>query len=142
MKNCLLLLWIIFFVQCKESTRISVDGQESSEMVDPVQLGEVQQISIADAKIMMADKPELVVIDVRTPEEHAEGALPGAINIDVKNDSFGYFIRTLDPNVEYLVHCKSGSRSEKATTIMHDKGFKKLYNLEGGYLAWLDSLSK
>jgi rhodanese-related sulfurtransferase len=85
------------------------------------------------AKMTAAD---IVVLDVRTPEETAEGMIDGAIEIDFQNANFQEQIDQLDKDKTYLVYCRSGGRSADACEMMQEKGFESLYNLEGGYLRW------
>lgn len=84
---------------------------------------------------LRADKKN-VVLDVRTPEEFAEGHIPGAINIDFNADDFDQKISKLDKDKTYLVHCAAGGRSARACGKLGKMDFKSLYNLEGGMGAW------
>lgn len=77
-----------------------------------------------------------VLIDVRTPEEFAEGHLPNAINIDVKNDNFTEKMGEIKKKETVYLYCRSGKRSLKATSILDTLGYKKIFNLDGGFLAW------
>tara|TARA_B110001452_G_scaffold153098_1_gene127386 strand:- start:40 stop:378 length:339 start_codon:yes stop_codon:yes gene_type:complete len=79
---------------------------------------------------------ESQVIDVRTPEEYALGYIEGAILIDYKAADFHATISALNRNVTYLIYCRSGNRSGKASIIMDSLGFKKIYDLKGGYMNW------
>ena len=79
---------------------------------------------------------ESQVIDVRTPEEYALGYIEGAILIDYKAADFHASISALNKNVTYLIYCRSGNRSGKASIIMDSLGFKKIYDLKGGYMNW------
>jgi rhodanese-related sulfurtransferase len=63
---------------------------------------------------MMKEAPEIVVIDVRTPEEFAAGHIKGAKNIDFTAGDFKAKISELDRGVTYLMHCQSGGRSGNA----------------------------
>ena len=78
----------------------------------------------------------LVVLDVRTPEEFADGHIDGAININFYDDNFREQLEALDKSVPYLLHCRSGNRSNKALKIMRALGFQKVIHLDGGILAW------
>jgi phage shock protein E len=62
------------------------------------------------------------LIDVRTPEEFAEGHLEGAINIPVELPTFAAQVAELDPDVEYLVYCRSGRRADVALDYMGSIG--------------------
>lgn len=77
-----------------------------------------------------------IILDVRTPEEFAEGHLPNAINIDVTNTNFEEEVNKLDKKLSYLVYCRSGKRSSAATSKMATLGFQKITNLEGGISNW------
>lgn len=79
---------------------------------------------------------KVVVLDVRTAEEYADGHIEGAINFDVNKPSFISHITKMNEDVDYMVYCKSGGRSVKACQVMAKAGFNNLYNLEGGYTAW------
>ena len=90
----------------------------------------------ADSLRVMLNSEHGILLDVRTPEEFAEGHLPGAINIDYKNEGFSAALDTLDKTKQYEVYCRSGHRSGESTEMMTKKGFKKVYDLEGGILKW------
>lgn len=79
---------------------------------------------------------KIAIVDVRTPEEFSEGALPRAENISVTALSFLTEIQNYPKEKPVLVYCKSGSRSARAVLIMKTLGFEKIYELEGGYIAW------
>lgn len=78
----------------------------------------------------------VVILDVRTPEETAQGMIEGAVGINFFDDNFEAEIDKLEIDKTYLVYCRSGARSGKAAHLMASKGFKKVYNLLGGYNAW------
>ena len=78
-----------------------------------------------------------VILDVRTPDECAEGIIPNAIMIDIyKGQGFIYEIENLDKSKNYYVYCKAGGRSAQACSIMKQLGFDNTYNLEGGFMQW------
>lgn len=95
---------------------------------------QVQTIEIASLDTI-AEK-DFLLIDVRTPEEFAEGHIPGAINIDVKNEDFTEKIATISKEEAVYLYCKSGGRSTKATTILSSLGYENITNLSGGFEAW------
>lgn len=98
----------------------------------------IHSISVDEAKTMIEGNDQLIIVDARTPEEFADGHLDGAINVDVKADDFTEQILKMSKEESYLVYCRSGKRSTKASNIMADQGFKTLYNMDGGYLAWTE----
>jgi len=75
------------------------------------------------------------VIDVRTPEEYAQGHLPKAQLLNFHDQDFEARIAQLDPNTTYYIYCKAGGRSAKAHEIMQAKGLKVI-ELAGGFDAW------
>jgi len=79
---------------------------------------------------------DYIIVDVRTPEEFANGALPKAINISVTSLNFPFEINKLDKTKAVMIYCKAGSRSARAAVAMKALGFDKIYELEGGYMAW------
>ena len=78
----------------------------------------------------------VVILDVRTPGEFAEGFIKGAQMIDFQSGNFEAEIGSLDKDVTYAVYCRSGNRSGQAVKIMQDAGFLNLFNLEGGVIDW------
>ena len=84
-------------------------------------------------------EPDVVVLDVRTPEEFNSGHIPNAINIDIYSDYFRADISALDKSKSYAVYCRSGKRSVDASSEMDLTGFKSTFNLTGGIIGWVDS---
>ena len=87
----------------------------------------------------LASNSEAQLLDVRTPEEVAQGQIPGAINMCVTCDGFEAALETLNADEPVYVYCKVGGRSAKASAIMKRLGFKKVYDLKGGYTAWKEA---
>lgn len=77
------------------------------------------------------------LLDVRTPDEVADGHIPNATNIDIHlGQGFLDEIEKLDKTKNYYVYCRSGGRSGQACAIMNSVGFENAYNLEGGFMNW------
>ena len=93
---------------------------------------QVQNAKVAEFRKQMAEK-DVVLIDVRTPREVAQGTIEGAINIPL--NTLSGEVAKLDKTKKYLVFCRSGARSRRASMILARKGFE-VYNLKGGILAW------
>ena len=81
-------------------------------------------------------KPGVVVLDVRTPAEYADGHLKDAMNLDVNAPEFGRQVSALDKAATYAVYCRSGSRSATALKLMKQTGIKEAYHLAGGIGSW------
>lgn len=88
----------------------------------------------------LMQEPGNVVLDVRTDAETAAGVIPGALcGFDMYNGDFENRFPGLDKSACYLLYCRSGVRSAHACELMAAAGFKQLYNLRGGILAWAQS---
>tara|TARA_B100001146_G_scaffold130487_1_gene114623 strand:+ start:149 stop:547 length:399 start_codon:yes stop_codon:yes gene_type:complete len=79
---------------------------------------------------------ENIILDVRTKEECSESKIPGSLNIDYYSENFKDNLDKLNKNLNYYIYCRSGNRSGKTVMILREKGFKNVFNLEGGILAW------
>lgn len=97
---------------------------------------------VSGASLSPADFTELasgdggaVVVDVRTPQEYAEGHLPNSLNIDVSAPDFADRVAQLDADATYAVYCRSGSRSRAAVDAMTERGLTAV-DLAGGIVAW------
>ncbi|MEY5046911.1 MAG: hypothetical protein RLZZ175_270 [Bacteroidota bacterium] len=82
------------------------------------------------------NESDVQIIDVRTPEEFAQGHIENAININIMDNNFETEISKLDKSKKTLVYCKSGGRSSDAAQKLSSMGFENISNLEGGLLAW------
>ena len=70
------------------------------------------------ASAELALEQERFVIDVRTPEEFAEGHVEGAVNINLQGPDFSAQIADLDADQQYVVYCRTGNRSAVAAAEM------------------------
>lgn len=135
MKNiiCLcLFLSILFFTSCKSK-------QESNQNEESF-----KNLTVEEVIILWEANPDIIVIDVRTPDEIAQtGAIENSINIDFKASDFKEKISALDKDKEYILFCKSGNRSGQASKIMAEMGFSNINNLNNaGYEEFSKALSK
>lgn len=86
----------------------------------------------------MLNKKKNILVDVRTPDEMAEGHIAKASNLDFLNENFPEKIESLNKNKTYLLYCRSGKRTAKAGAMMKAAGFKKVYMLDGGITSWVE----
>jgi rhodanese-related sulfurtransferase len=77
-----------------------------------------------------------ILMDVRTAEEHAAGAIPGSINLPI--DSLRDELDTLTA-APVVVYCEVGQRGHTAAALMHELGIQAR-NLDGGYQTWRATL--
>jgi adenylyltransferase/sulfurtransferase len=95
-------------------------------------------ISAVDLKARLDRGDDLLVVDVREPQEYQINRIPGSVLIPLGDVPKRY--NELDPNHEIVVQCKMGGRSAKAADFLRSVGFKRVLNLTGGILAWIDKV--
>lgn len=95
----------------------------------------VKQISAIQAAGLIKEA-DILILDVRTPQEFNEGHIENARNIPVSEiaDKTGSISAYKEKPV--LVYCHSGARSFRASKLLHRAGFTKTRNLNGGMMAW------
>ena len=127
-----LFLSILFFTSCKSKQEIN-QNEES-----------FKNLTVEEVIILLEANPDIIVIDVRTPDEIAQtGVIENSINIDFKASDFKEKISALDKDKEYILFCKSGNRSGQASKIMAEMGFSNINNLNNaGYEEFSKALSK
>lgn len=76
-------------------------------------------------------------IDVRQPGEYAAGHAIGTLNLPL--NTLEKNIEKLDPSLPTFVICQSGYRSSLATSILENAGFKDVFNVAGGTVAWINA---
>lgn len=122
MKNTAILLGltiILFFSACKDKSSAQ----------------EIKVLTPQEFRDATANK-NVQLLDVRTPEEFAEGHLEAAKNINVLDSTFASKAERLNVNEPIYIYCRSGHRSAKAALILKNLGFKEIKDMQGGYLNW------
>ena len=102
-----------------------------------LKLSEVTQVSVAELKEMLDERPDLQVLDVRRPAEYASGHAPRAANVPLSPNLPDDAVARLDPARPVAVICAGGYRSSAATSLLAARGFGELYNVAGGTGAWV-----
>jgi rhodanese-related sulfurtransferase len=110
---------IIIFVVILSACGISSEGYRN--------------VTTEEAK-QLIDSKEVVVLDVRTPEEYQDGHIPNAILIPLQE--LENKLNDLDKEEPYLVVCRSGNRSAQASEILTSNSFANIYNMAGGMSDW------
>jgi rhodanese-related sulfurtransferase len=97
--------------------------------------GSIESISPKEASAMYAGE-KAVIVDVREDSEWNEQHIPGAIHIPLAqlNERLSELKQYKDSPV--ITQCKSGGRSAQAFDVLKSAGFSKVYNMEGGIIAW------
>ena len=96
----------------------------------------VQNVTAEAAAKLLAERKEVVVLDLRTDAEFKEGHIAGAKNIDFLGSDFAKQLDALDKGKTYLVHCGSGWRSTRALEIFQSQKFTSILHLNDGFKAW------
>lgn len=99
---------------------------------------EVVDLTAPEAKALMEKPPAegLLILDVRTPGEYAEGHLEGAVLADFKSADFEAQLKKLDRSKPVLLYCRTGNRSGKSLPTLQRLGFGKIFHFTGGITAW------
>jgi sulfur-carrier protein adenylyltransferase/sulfurtransferase len=100
---------------------------------DKAELDTTQSISAEELEQRL-DGESILLVDIRTPEEHAICAIEGSILIPLQD--LPYRLAELDRSREIVVYCKSGIRGAKAVSLLSSEAFPDVKNLNGGILAW------
>ncbi len=91
------------------------------------------------ARDLIGSVDNLLILDVRTPEEYAAGHIPGAVNVNFFDPQFDRKIMDLDPVETCLIYCKGGVRSGKAIPSIVKRGIKTIYHLNSGFTGWAET---
>ena len=79
---------------------------------------------------------QLFVLDVRTPQEYAEGHVPGAVN--VPQDQLASRLAEVPKDKDVVIYCRSGRRSALAADVLAANGYSRLSHLDGDMNAWIE----
>jgi adenylyltransferase/sulfurtransferase len=97
-------------------------------------------ISARDLKDMMDRGDDIMVIDVREPNEFEIVSIPGAVLIPKGQFVDGSALERLPQNKKIVLHCKSGARSAEALAIVKNAGFSDAVHVGGGVLSWVKTI--
>lgn len=89
-------------------------------------------IEYENAKIILKNDANSILIDVRSPQEYKENHLENSVNIPLYDLSKNIEKIYPDKNKTIIVYCQSGNRSKKAIEILHKQGYENVYNIAGG----------
>lgn len=98
-----------------------------------------ENVDVNEFTTLVADT-NVVVLDVRTPNEYAEGHILGAVLIDQNQSDFVEKAKASLPQGKTIaLYCRSGRRSANAAGKLADVGYKCV-NLKGGIIAWKEAM--
>ncbi|MFC7680478.1 rhodanese-like domain-containing protein [Paenibacillus sp. GCM10028914] len=93
----------------------------------------MKEITPVEVERLLNEGSSLNIIDVRETDEVEAGKIPGAVNIPLGLVEFRK--QDLDKSKEYIMVCRSGGRSSRATEYLEHQGYNVI-NMTGGMLAW------
>ena len=93
----------------------------------------MKEVTPVEVKELLDSGKQLNLVDVREADEVAEGMIPGAIHIPLGDVEAR--VGELDKSKPYILICRSGGRSGRATTFLEDAGYTAT-NMSGGMLEW------
>ena len=104
----------------------------------------IQEVSSADLQRMAAERPDLLILDVREGSEHEQGHIEGALLVPrgileaAADPAYPKHQETLVAarNRPIVAYCATGGRSAMAAAVLQMMGFKEVYSLAGGFGAW------
>ncbi|MGC4083630.1 MAG: rhodanese-like domain-containing protein [Vicinamibacterales bacterium] len=119
--------------------RPSVEAEAQAAVAASAQASNQTEITATELKQRLDRGDKLVIVDVREPNEYQINRIPESQLIPLGEIPRRY--AELDPDEEIVVHCKMGGRSAKAADYLRTVGFKRVLNLKGGILEWIDKVN-
>ncbi len=92
-----------------------------------------ERISTTQALQMLNDA-DAQLVDIRDLGSYSQAHIAGAYHLD--NHSLQEFIEQADPDRPLIVYCYHGNSSQSAAAFLYEKGFEKVYSMDGGFEAW------
>lgn len=99
-------------------------------------MGQVPEVDSITLNKWIVERKDLVLIDVGSQGDFAEGHIVRSIFIPLTRNFFEQ-IKRLPKEKTYIVTCPTGGRSLRAAKVMIENGFDKVYNLKGGTADWI-----
>jgi rhodanese-related sulfurtransferase len=108
---------------------------EYKQLVDQAKR-EIKEIAPAELKRMQQSQQNFTLIDVREPDEVAQGAIAGAKTLPRGQLEHKIDTITTDKDQPIVCYCGGGGRSALAAQTLKRMGFKNVISLAGGYRGW------
>ena len=129
LQACSLLILLLAAIACGDRT-----SPENKQAPASGQAPIFRSLSPQEAKSLVESRKDLVLVDVRSPEELSEGSIPGSQLIPFTELAQGRM--TLPSGQPLLLICAVGGRSYAVGQYFSGKGYGEIYNLAGGISAW------
>jgi sulfur-carrier protein adenylyltransferase/sulfurtransferase len=105
---------------------------------EPAAVNNATEITSVELKQRLNRGDKLKIVDVREPNEYQINRIAGSVLIPLGDVPKRF--NELDPGEEIVVQCKMGGRSAKAADFLRSVGYKRVLNLKGGILDWIDKV--
>ena len=116
-------------------------GTEVNENMTNKQTSTYRQIRVDEAITMMAQETDYIILDVRRPDEFAEGHILNAVNVPNENIGTAEIAELPDKAQLIMVYCRSGRRSKEASEKLVKLGYTNIVEF-GGILDWTGEIVK
>ncbi|MCK9481400.1 MAG: thioredoxin domain-containing protein [Bacteroidia bacterium] len=128
----------LFMYGCGSSQNTTTPSSTTTEPVTTTSTPTQKFIKNVDAQTFkqLIEQEEGIILDVRTPEEVVSGQIPNASTINLYDADFAQKINLMQKDKIIFVYCRSGARSAQAAQTLSQNGFDRVYNLQGGIMAW------
>jgi rhodanese-related sulfurtransferase len=103
---------------------------------------EIQELDSAQLRGMRQSGEKFTLIDVREPDEVAQGAIAGSVALPRGQLEHKVDTITTDKAARIVCYCGGGGRSALAAQSLQRMGFKNVQSLAGGYKKWIEDSSK
>ncbi len=108
----------------------------AKEWVDKARAA-TKQVTIADLKAAMDSAENVVVLDVREPNEYEVAHIPGAINVPRGLLEFSIWAVIPNKQEKVFIYCKTGARAALATKALNELGYVNAVAVDTGGVAWV-----
>ncbi len=121
-------LLVFTLVSCTQETKVKNNSIKSVKNESVINLISPQEFN--------KTLDNITPIDIRTPQEFAEGHLKNAVNINFYDPNFIKKMNNFDKTKKLYIYCRTGNRTGSASRKLKKMGFIKIYDLQGGILNW------
>ena len=104
----------------------------------PTKMPSPTNVTPTEAEALIHSHKQLLIIDVRTQEEFAEGHISGARNVNFNSPTFLERMKEFEGK-SILVHCAAGGRSARALEALSNASFAEVYHLNKGFNGWIEA---
>lgn len=103
----------------------------------------IPELDVKSALELLKQDPNVLLLDVRRPEEYADGSIEGSVHLELAELLDGKLASLLSyKDTGIILQCRGGHRSMRAAEYLATQGFTKLWNLAGGILAYWELSSE